>query len=394
MEQLGQYIDIILGGTPNTSKNEYWGGDIPWASVVDFKESKFLFSTEKSITQFGLENSNTKLLSIGDIIVSARGTVGKLVVCKVETAFNQSCYAIRTKNPKQLDQNYLYYLLRYKILELKTIATGGVFDTIVKTTLENLKFQKIDIFKQQRIASILSVYDDLIEVNNERIKILEETAKELYKEWFVRMRFPGYKNAKFNKGVPEKLGSIKYFRDFIKLNRGFDLPSDKIVEGVHPIIASTSVKAYHNAFKVKPPVITTGRSGSLGTVLYVNQNAWPLNTALYVKDFKGNQPLFVYFLLSNMNLENFDSGAGVPTLNQNHLHKLKLWVPCVELQSKFAEIVSPLFQQIENLRNQNAELAQIRDRLLPRLISGKLELKTVEKNRNLTKAKLKPEPVH
>jgi type I restriction enzyme S subunit len=129
-------------------------------------------------------------------------------------------------------------------------------------------------------------------------------------------------------------------------------------------------------------------------VLYVNQNAWPLNTALYVKDFKGNQPLFVYFLLSNMNLENFDSGAGVPTLNQNHLHKLKLWVPCVELQSKFAEIVSPLFQQIENLRNQNAELAQIRDRLLPRLISGKLELKTVEKNRNLTKAKLKPEPVH
>jgi type I restriction enzyme S subunit len=165
--------------------------------------------------------------------------------------------------------------------------------------------------------------------------------------------------------------------DFIKLNRGFDLPDDKIVEGEYPVIASTSVKAYHNRYKVNAPIITTGRSGSLGTVIYVNQNGWPLNTALYVKEFKGNEPLYVYYTLKNIDFESFNSGAGVPSLNQNHLHKLKLWIAGKELQLKFKTIVEPIMQQIDNLNEQNSQLRQIRDRLLPRLISGKLNVSII-----------------
>jgi type I restriction enzyme S subunit len=117
------------------------------------------------------------------------------------------------------------------------------------------------------------------------------------------------------------------FNNFIKLNRGFDLPEKNIIDGDYPVVASTSIKAYHKDYKINPPAVVTGRSGSLGIVQYINQKCWPLNTSLYVKDFKGNYPKYVYFFLKTFHLENFNSGAGVPTLNQNHLHKLNIHIP-------------------------------------------------------------------
>jgi len=150
----------------------------------------------------------------------------------------------------------------------------------------------------------------------------------------------------------------KYFNDFIKLNRGFDLPNDKIIEGEYPVVASTEIKAYHKSFKVKAPGVVTGRSGSLGTVQYVSTNYWPLNTALYVKDFKGNNPKFVYYFLQTMHLENFNAGAGVPSLNQNHLHKQKIIVPDdVNHQHRIASILSAYDDLIE-VNNQRIKLLE------------------------------------
>lgn len=131
------------------------------------------------------------------------------------------------------------------------------------------------------------------------------------------------------------------FDDFCRLNRGFDLPNNNIVEGDVPVVASSSIKAFHNVAKVKGPGVVTGRSGTLGIVQYVEQDYWPLNTSLYVKDFKGNSPKFCYYFLQMMHLENFNAGAGVPTLNQNHLHKLKIKVPATyDEQEKVASVLS------------------------------------------------------
>lgn len=131
------------------------------------------------------------------------------------------------------------------------------------------------------------------------------------------------------------------FDDFCRLNRGFDLPNDNIVEGEVPVVASSSIKAFHNIAKVKAPGVVTGRSGTLGIVQYIEQDFWPLNTTLYVKDFKGNCPKFCYYFLQMMHLENFNAGAGVPTLNQNHLHKLKIKVPATyDEQEKVASVLS------------------------------------------------------
>ena len=131
------------------------------------------------------------------------------------------------------------------------------------------------------------------------------------------------------------------FDDFCRLNRGFDLPNDNIVEGDVPVVASSSIKAFHNVAKVKGPGVVTGRSGTLGIVQYIEQDFWPLNTSLYVKDFKGNSPKFCFYFLQMMHLENFNAGAGVPTLNQNHLHKLKIKVPATyDEQEKVASVLS------------------------------------------------------
>lgn len=153
------------------------------------------------------------------------------------------------------------------------------------------------------------------------------------------------------------------FDNFVKLNRGFDLPDSKIVDGVYPVVASTNIKAYHSTFKVNGPMVVTGRSGSLGAVQYIEGKCWPLNTTLYVKDFKGNHPRYVYYFLKTMHLEQYNAGAGVPTLNQNHLHSLKIEIHEKEKQSRIASILSAYDNLIENNMRRIRLLEQMAENL-------------------------------
>ncbi|EQD56869.1 type I restriction-modification system specificity protein, partial [mine drainage metagenome] len=127
---LADAIEIISGGTPKTNVPEYWGGNIPWLSVADFNTGyRWISDTEKSITEHGLTDSATALLNNGDIIISARGTVGVVAQLAKPMAFNQSCYGIRGKNGVA-DTDFIYYALRHAVSEMKQVAHGGVFDTI------------------------------------------------------------------------------------------------------------------------------------------------------------------------------------------------------------------------------------------------------------------------
>jgi len=137
-------------------------------------------------------------------------------------------------------------------------------------------------------------------------------------------------------------------KDFVLLQRGFDLPKKDRLPGIYPVVASTSIQGFHSEYKVLPPGVITGRSGSLGTVQYINNPFWPLNTALSVKDFKGNHPRFVFYLLQTLGLERYNSGAGVPTLNRNHLDSLVVRVPSVPTQRTIASILSTYDDLIEN----------------------------------------------
>ena len=153
------------------------------------------------------------------------------------------------------------------------------------------------------------------------------------------------------------------FDEFVRLNRGFDLPESKIVDGEYPVVASTNIKAYHNAYKVKPPVVVTGRSGSLGKVQYIDSKCWPLNTSLYSKDFRGNNPKYIYYFLQTMHLEQYNAGAGVPTLNQNHLQQLKIIVHDIDEQKKVSYILSAYDNLIENNNKRIKLLEQMAENL-------------------------------
>jgi type I restriction enzyme, S subunit len=178
-------VNIIGGGTPKTSVAEYWNGNIPWLSVVDFGgDRKTVYTTEKRITEKGLKESSTKLSKKGQLIISARGTVGELAVLGADMAFNQSCYGLDAK-PELAINNFLYYLLKYKIESLKSVAHGSVFDTITRQTFEQLEVNLPDLPTQHRIAEILSALDDKIELNRRMNQTLEQMAQTLFRQYFV-----------------------------------------------------------------------------------------------------------------------------------------------------------------------------------------------------------------
>lgn len=266
-----------------------------------------------------------------------------------------------------LDQTYLRAVISsaYFSAYIQPIVTGVNIPHISGKQIAAFKVPAPDISIQKKIAALISNYDEMIASNQRRIALLESMAEEIYREWFVRMRFPG---------ADTRAQEMSPFDHLCVLSRGFDLPDSDMQLGEVPVIASASIKGYHNVAKVMPPVVTTGRSGSLGTVLLVNEPAWPLNTALYVKDFKGNSPYLVFFTLKNLHLENFNAGAGVPTLNRNHLAGIRVYVPSLGVQQAFDRRIGPMLQLSATLKKSNAGLTAQRDALLPRLISARLRI--------------------
>ncbi len=147
--------------------------------------------------------------------------------------------------------------------------------------------------------------------------------------------------------------------DAITLQRGFDLPTSQRRRGKYPVVASTGTTTTHDKFKVKGPGVVIGRSGSIGGGQYVESDFWPLNTTLWVKDFKGNDEKFIYYTLKSLDFSSFNVGAAVPTLNRNHLSALKVRIPDVDKQKKIANILGSLDEKIELNRHMNETLEQL-----------------------------------
>lgn len=365
---------VTSGGTPLRAFPEYFeGGTIPWIKTGEVKQG-FIHGAAEHITELGLENSSAKLIPANSLIVAMYGdgdTAGNVAVNRIPVTTNQACcnFVVDEQKAHYL---FLYYYLKANYQNLVNLKLGGSQQNLNAATLKRFPVPDIELAVQQKIAALLYAYDDLIANNQRRIALLESMAEEIYREWFVRMRCPV--DTETNRS-PERL---RPFDSLCELQRGFDLPDSDMQPGLVPVIASTSIKGFHNVAKVQPPVITTGRSGSLGTVLYVREPAWPLNTSLWVKDFKGNSPNLVYFTLRGLHLENFNAGAGVPTLNRNHLKSIKVRVPTADSQASFDELIEPILAQAQTLRLTCAKLVSTRDALLPRLISGKLRVEALD----------------
>lgn len=164
------------------------------------------------------------------------------------------------------------------------------------------------------------------------------------------------------------------FEDFIELHRGYDLPKKQRKNGQVPVIASTGINGTHNVAKIKGPGVVTGRSGSIGKVQYIKDDFWPLNTTLYVSDFKGNNPKFVAYWLERFNLKRFSSGSAVPTLNRNELANVEICVPNREEQDKIVAILEPFEKKIELNQEINDNLLELAKTLFSEEFSSNEEV--------------------
>ncbi|MCC6370352.1 MAG: restriction endonuclease subunit S [Bacteroidia bacterium] len=404
--KLYEIINLIGGGTPKTTNPEYWGGNIPWLSVVDFgKNNKYVYETEKTITPKGLNESSTKILKKGDIIISARGTVGELAVLNKDMAFNQSCYGIAS-NQKATNE-YLYYLLKDSVQRIKQNTHGAVFDTITKQTFENIEVQIPENLKvQSRIASILSSLDDKIELNLQMNKTLEEMAQAIFKEWFVEFKVPGF-NGKL---IDSTLGKIPYNWEVSSIGESNEV-TDFVANGSFAALAENvkymsepgyaaliRLTDYHRNFAgdfvyvnekaylflsksklVGGEIIIANVGANAGEVFKVPELQIPMTlgpNAIMIKVNEMSNYLYL-FLISSIGqhlIKGIIAGSAQPKFNKTDFRRINIIVPHSEVLSEFNKIYKSLFDRILINRAENLTLTQLRDTLLPQLMSGKIEI--------------------
>ncbi|QJU05402.1 restriction endonuclease subunit S [Candidatus Saccharibacteria bacterium oral taxon 488] len=362
---LSDIIELIGGGTPKTNKPEFWSGDIPWLSVVDFGgDRRWVDQTEKAITSLGLESSSTKLLNKGDIIISARGTVGELAQLRRPMAFNQSCYGIRAK--AGVDQNFLYYLLKKSVNDLRRQSHGGVFNTITRSTFDVVSVSIPNLETQKKIANILGSLDEKIELNRRMNETLEQLGQALFRHYFVD-------KTKQSNGNIRTIPLGKKFHP----KRGRSLQARDMICGDTPVISGGLKPAgFHNEANTTAPVITISASGAnAGFVSVWGEPVWSADSS-YIDSTITKYVYTYYLFLKNKQKEIYDmqTGSGQPHIYPKHIELLEIADLSDCEFNDFEQRVRPLFDMIHKNKKQIDYLSNIRDLLLPKLISGEIEI--------------------
>ena len=396
---LGSVIEVIGGGTPKTSNPKYWNGDIPWLSVVDFNTGlKFVADTEKKITKLGLLESSTKLLGCGDIIISARGTVGVMARLAKPMSFNQSCYGIRNiTNISEIE--YVYYLLKDCVLGLKQITHGGVFDTITRNTFNEILISLPPLPEQKAIAAVLSSLDDKIDLLHRQNKTLEAMAETLFRQWFIEEAKEDWEKNTFEKWISNTFGGDwgKEFPDKDYIVPAYCIRGTDIADLQDGLAKKTPIRYItERKFGIVEPQngdiifeISGGTENqSTGRSIYIDKNikslfSYPLVFSNFCRLLRPKNEKFTYFIFLYLqylykqdeffNLEN--GSSGIKNLNYKALlFELLFTMPNENRVLDFNGEVSSLFNKINKNKSQIQTLEKLRDNLLPKLMSGEVRV--------------------
>jgi type I restriction enzyme S subunit len=273
--------------------------------------------------------------------------------------------------PLDIDPDFFWYVISTSKYRDRFYSLGG---GAAQPNMSGPQIASVEIpyppkAVQSKIANSLSAYDDLIENNRKRIALLEEAARMLYREWFVRFRFPGHEHVKVIEGMPEGWEQCP-FGQIAELNYGKALKEENRVEGAFPVYGSSGIVGTHQAALVEGPTIIVGRKGNVGSIYWSPVNFWPIDTVYFIP--KEQADFWLYLALPSAGLQNTD--AGVPGLNRDFAHSRKLICPTPRLRRLFNEAVGPMFAQRATLENYNQKLGQARDLLLPRLMNGEIAI--------------------
>ena len=329
------------------------------------------------------------------------------VAIEGDAAFGSTEFYVFRAKKKKADARFTYYLTSSDAVVLPAInsmtgASGR--QRADKRFIQRLKLNLPDLPTQERIADILSAYDDLIEANNHRIELLEQTAQELYREWFVRFRFPGYENAKFEDGIPEGWSYVRFGKaiDIIDGDRGVNYPKQEefYPEGDCLFLNAGNVTSKGFNFsacsyitKEKDSILRKGKlqhgdvvlttRGTVGNVAFYNEtmtfSEMRINSGMVIlRNLGVVSPEYIYTSLHHEYLQKlmtmYASGSAQPQLPIKDMKRMKIIKPDAKTMERFTEMSADIYNQISLLIMKNQTLAKQRDMLLPRLMSGKLEV--------------------
>ena len=358
-------------------KSQYFDSDGPFVLLTPgnfYEEGGYRDQGEKQKYYTG-DVPDGFILDEGDLIVAmteqAPGLLGSSAWVSASNKFlhNQRLGRIVELNEHHLDKRFLYYLFNTSEVrhQISASATGTKVRHTAPERIGQVRVYLPLIEGQCRIVDILSAYDDLIENNRRRMALLEEAARQLYREWFVRLRFPGHEHTRITHGVPEGW-EFKPIGEVATLNYGKALKEENRLEGATPVYGSSGVVGSHSEALVSGPGIVVGRKGNVGSVFWSDTPFWPIDTVYFVSPEESS--LFLYHCLKQVPFQSSD--VAVPGLNRTYAHSLKILMPNRRLWVAFEEAAMPMFEQLTRLRTMNQKLRAARDLLLPRLMSGEI----------------------
>jgi type I restriction enzyme S subunit len=348
-----------------------YNGEYPFIQTADVKNAElYVKDYSQTYNERGLAQS--KLWPKGTLCITIAANIAETAILGLDACFPDSIVGF-IPNKEKTDVKFIKYYLDTAKIKMQQISKG--------TTQDNLSIDKLLTVKvllpphpiQRKIAAILSAYDDLIENNTRRILILEAMAQTIYKEWFVKFRFPGHEKVKM---VDSELGHIpegwevKRLGEIVELAYGKALKKDDRMDGPFSVYGSSGVVGYHDEYLVQGPGIIVGRKGNVGSVFWSQKSFYPIDTVFFVKT-----DMDLYYVYYNLKEQNFiNNDAAVPGLSRNQAYLNKFLLPSNYILRRFNNVTSPLFDQIEHLQSQIENLHRTRDLLLPKLISGEIDV--------------------
>ena len=385
--KLGELCDFINGGA--WSDKEYAPEGIPVLKVTNCKNSGFSlselsylpYSLEQKYIQNKLQRNDVIIATVGSHPNLVNSSAGRSVIVNsfVEGFYlNQNAVCIRTKDEEILNQLFWGYYSKYYLFQNYIQMRGKGAANQMRIAISAIKDYPMPlppINVQSHIASILSRYDSLIENYQKQIKLLEEAAQRLYKEWFVDLHFPGHENAKIADGVPEgwtpsQLGQLAEFK------RGKTITKKDIVDGDIPVVAGGLEPAYYcNKSNTAERVITVSGSGAnAGFTRMYFEKVWASDCS-FVDASTTPFLHFVYCYLKDnkTTIDNMQKGAAQPHVYAKDINSLGLCIPIECVLKSFEGTVSKYFDTISSLQTQIRLLTEARDRLLPKLMSGEID---------------------
>ena len=376
---IGDLGTIITGKTPPTTNKNYYGDYAVFIKPTDISEqSKYTYETEEMYSKLAAEKYESSLIPKGAICVPCIGTIGtKMTMTPCDCYTNQSINSIICN--ENYDNEYVYYLIKNFLPGLKAynLGTASGREYVSKSNFEKIELvAEQDQEIQKKIGIILSRYDSLIENYQKQIKLLEEAAQRLYKEWFIDLHFPGHENTKIVDGVPEgwtpsKLGQLAEFK------RGKTITKKDAIEGVIPVVAGGLEPAYYcNKSNTADRVITVSGSGAnAGFTRMYFENVWASDCS-FVDASTTPFLHFIYCYLKDnkTTIDNMQKGAAQPHVYAKDINSLELCVPIESVLKSFEGTASKYFDTISSFQSQIHLLTEARDRLLPKLMSDEIEI--------------------